>query len=150
MKNFTTYLFVMFMVMFWVFRMVVAVCYNLGVEFITTPLDLNYEIVLLFLTFLSIILVVKRSILGGIIYFIGNGLYFGMTIYEGIIRTGENYIDVLFAFMGIVLPFLVLLDLILDKNRKAHPVDKKTDWFYKNEAYDRELDERADKNHYKF
>jgi len=44
----------------------------------------------------------------------------------------------------------VLFDLLFDKNRKEHPVDKKTDWFYKNENFDRKLDERADKNHYKF
>lgn len=43
-----------------------------------------------------------------------------------------------------------MFDLILDKNRKAHPVDKKTDWFYKNKDFDRQYDERADKNQYKF
>lgn len=150
MKNFTTYLFVMFMAMFWVFRIIVAACYNLGVNFITAPLDLNYEIVLLFLTFVSMILVIKRSILGGIIYLIGNGLYFGMVIYQGLTATGSNYVDVLFALIGVALPFLVLFDLLLDKNRKVHPVDKKTDWFYKNKDYDRQLDERADKNQYKF
>ena len=41
------------------------------------------------------------------------------------------------------------LDKNPDKNRKAHPKDKKTDWFYKNEQYDRKLDERADKNNYR-
>lgn len=150
MKNFTTYLFVMFMAMFWVFRIIVAVCYNLGVNFITAPLDLNYEVVLLFLTFVAMALVIKRSILGGIIYLIGNGIYFGMTIYQGLIGTSTNYVDMFFAFIGIVLPLLVLFDLLLDKNRKEHPVDKKTDWFYKNKDYDRQLDERADKNQYKF
>ena len=61
-----------------------------------------------------------------------------------------NYADILFAFIGIILPVAILFDLLLDKNRKEHPVDKKTDWFYKNENFDRKLDERADKNHYKF
>lgn len=150
MKNFTTYLFVIFMAMFWVFRMIVAVCYNLGVNFVTAPLDLNYEVVLLFLTFISMILVIKRSVLGGIIYLIGNGIYFGMTIYQGLFGSSANYVDTFFAFIGILLPLLVLFDLLLDKNRKDHPVDKKTDWFYKNKDYDRKLDERADKNQYKF
>ena len=50
---------------------------------------------------------------------------------------------------GIILPLAVLIDLLLDRGRKEHPVDKKTDWFYKNEKFDRELDERADKNNYR-
>ena len=41
------------------------------------------------------------------------------------------------------------LNVLLDKNRKAHPVDKKTVWFYKNEQYDRKFDERADRNQYR-
>ena len=49
MKNLTTYLFVMFMIMFWVFRIIVAVCFNLGINFIVTPMDLNFEVILLFL-----------------------------------------------------------------------------------------------------
>ena len=40
-------------------------------------------------------------------------------------------------------------DLLLDKNRKENPKDKKTDWFYKNEEFDRKLDDRADKNNYR-
>ncbi len=155
MKNLTTYLFVIFMAMFWVFRIVVAFCYNLGVEFLVTPTDINFEIILLFLTFVSMILVIKRSTLGGIIYLIGNGLYFGTTLFNivtGITsgNTNINLAETFFAFLGIILPLLVLFDLLLDKNRKEHPVDKKTDWFYKNKEFDRQLDERADKNQYKF
>ena len=43
----------------------------------------------------------------------------------------------------------VLFEMLIEKNRMAHPVDKKTDWFYKNEEYDRKLDDRADKNNYR-
>ena len=154
MKNVTTYLFVMFMAMFWVFRIIVAFCYNLGINFVVTPTDLNMEIVLLFLTFLAMILVIKRSTLGGIIYLIGNGLYFGTDIFNSImqITNGENlnYGNFFASFLGITIPLLVLFDLLLDRNRKEHPVDKKTDWFYKNKDFDRQYDERADKNQYKF
>ncbi|MCI9274764.1 MAG: hypothetical protein HFJ24_01675 [Clostridia bacterium] len=155
MKNLTTYLFVIFMAMFWVFRIVVSFCYSLGVNFITVPMDLNFEIILLFLTFVSMILVVKRSTLGGIIYLIGNGLYFGTSLFNIVSsliagNTYVNYADFMISFVGIILPILVLFDLLLDKNRKEHPVDKKTDWFYKNKEYDRQYDERADKNQYKF
>lgn len=155
MKNLTTYLFVMFMIMFWVFRIIVAFCYNLGIEFITTPMDLNFEIVLLFLTLVAMVMVIKRSILGGVIYLVGNGLYFGTIIINliPIIINGasiQTYMDLIFAAIGIILPLLILFDLLLDKNRKAHPIDKKTDWFYKNKDYDRKFDERADRNEYKF
>lgn len=151
MKNLTTYLFVIFMVMFWIFRIIVAFCYNLGIDFITIPTDLTFEIILLFLTFLSLILVIKRSILGGIIYLIGNGLYFGTSIFNAITSEAPiNYTDLVFSALGILLPILVLFDLLLDQNRKAHPVDKKTDWFYKNKDFDRKYDERADRNQYKF
>ena len=153
MKNLTTYLFVMFMAMFWIFRIVVAFCYNLGVDFITKPMDLNFEIVLLFLTFIAMILVIKRSALGGIIYLIGYGLYFGTSIFNtltsGQVMDMMTYTDIMFSGIGIVLPILVLFDILLDKNRKANPKDKKTDWFYKNKDYDREMDERADKNQYR-
>lgn len=153
MKNLTTYLFVMLMAMFWIFRIIVAFCYNLGVDFITQPIDLNFEIVLLFLTFIAMILVVKRSMLGGLIYLAGHGLYYGYYIFtlltENQTMSAQNYIDLIFAAMGIILPLLIVFDTLLDKNRKAHPTDKKTDWFYKNKDYDREMDERADKNQYR-
>ena len=86
MKNLTTYLFVMFMGMFWIFRILVAFLYNLGVDFVAVPTDLTFEIILLFLTFIAMILVIKRSTLGGIIYLIGNGLYFGTDIFITITR----------------------------------------------------------------
>lgn len=153
MKNLTTYLFVILMAMFWIFRIIVAFCYNLGVDFITQPIDLNFEIVLLFLTFVAMILVIKRSMLGGLIYLAGNGLYYGYYVFNILTANQtmslQNYTDLMFAIIGIVLPLLVVGDTVLDKNRKAHPTDKKTDWFYKNKDYDREIDERADKNQYR-
>ena len=86
-------------------------------------------------------------------YLIGNGLYFGTSIFNSINAAGGstiNYLDMLISFIGLILPILVLFDLLLDKNRKAHPSDKKTDWFYKNKDYDRQFDKRADRNEYKF
>ena len=155
MKNLTSYLFVMFMGMFWVFRIVITLCYNIGVDFMVVPYDLNYEIVLLFITFISMILVIKRKMLGGVIYLISNGLYFGMSLFNTISlmsdgRGLQNGMDLVFSAIGIILPLMVFLDLLLDRNRREHPVDKKTDWFYKNKDFDRQFDERADRNEYKF
>ena len=61
----------------------------------------------------------------------------------------EDYMSLLVALVGIAIPVAALFDVLLDKNRKLNPKDKKTDWFYKNEAYDRKFDERADKNNYR-
>ena len=100
------------------------------------------------------ILVVKRSILGGLIYLLGNGLYFGYYMYTILANMNgslslQNSTDLIFAVIGIILPLLVVGDTVLDKNRKEHPTDKKTDWFYNNKEYERKLDERADKNQYR-
>ena len=59
------------------------------------------------------------------------------------------YMGVLFEFVGLILPLAAIFDVLLDKNRKAHPTDKKTDWFYKNKQFDRQMDERADRNNYR-
>lgn len=151
MRNFSTWILVMFMVMFWIFRIMVILFANLSIDFITVPMDANFEIVLIFLTLVSLILIVKRNMLGGLIYLAGNGLYFGIGIYNEIMNvSGMNYVDMIFDLIGITLPMLIIFDLLLDHNRKEHPVDKKTDWFYKNKEFDRKLDERADKNQYKF
>lgn len=61
---------------------------------------------------------------------------------------GQN-MQLIFSMLGIILPLAVLIDLVLDKNRKDNPKDKKTDWFYNNEEFDRKLDDRADKNNYR-
>lgn len=159
MKNFSTWLLVMFMVMFWVFRIIVAFTYELKMDFEgIEPINQTIEIILLFVVLLCLILVVKRKILGALLYLLAYGMYFGTTLVDGVKVMIENsydltdvstYLNVFIALIGIALPVAVLMDLLLDKGRKANPKDKKTDWFYKNEKFDRNLDERADKNNYR-
>lgn len=156
MKNFSTMLLVMFMVMFWIYRMVVALMAELAIDIGgVVPLEMTTEIVLLFVALLCIILVVKRKMVGALMYLLTYGLYFGTSLISGLTSmtsgsfTPEMALNTFVSLIGIVIPIAVLFDLLLDKNRKAHPVDKKTDWFYKNEEYDRDMDERADKNNYR-
>lgn len=159
MKNFSTWLLVMFMVMFWVFRIIVAFTYELKMDFGgIEPINQTIEIILLFVVLLCLILVVKRKILGALLYLLVYGMYFGTTLVDGVKVMIENsydltevstYLNVFIALIGIALPVAVFMDLLLDKGRKANPKDKKTDWFYKNEKFDRNLDERADKNNYR-
>ena len=48
MKNFSTWLLACFMVMFWVFRIIVALMAQLHQDFFITPFDETMEIILLF------------------------------------------------------------------------------------------------------
>ena len=156
MKNFSTWLLVMFMAMFWAFRVIVAVMPEFGTTLGNiVPLNSQIEIVLSFVVLACMVLVVKRKVLGGLIYVIGYGMYFGVDLFNniGAIMEGSlstaNSINAFISFIAIILAVAVLFDLLLDKGRKANPKDKKTDWFYNNEQYDRQLDERADKNNYR-
>jgi len=156
MRNFSTWMIVMLAVLFWIFRVVVAVTASMALEFMATPMDLTVEIVLLFVTVLSFILIVKRQVLGALLYLATYSLYFGADLFqtlplliEGATLNLTQYTNLFFSFVGMLLPIAVLFDMLLDKNRLNHPKDKKTDWFYTNKEYDRQLDERADKNNYR-
>lgn len=155
MRSMPSYLLLIFMVMFWIFRIVVAFTSSLAIDIGFTPININLEIILLFVTLVSIALVGKRMLVGAIIYLISYGLYFGVDLYNIVVQimqaqtTVTDYSNTLASFIGVVLPLAVFFNMLMDKNRTNHPVDKKTDWFYKNDEYDRKLDERADKNEYR-
>lgn len=161
MKNFSTWMLIMFMAMFWVLRIIIAFTYEMGGSFGgIEPFNQTLEIILLFVVLLCMLLVIKRKIIGALIYLLAYGMYFGtnlMTNVTTILSSAVEitptsmgmYLGMLVSLIGIALPLAVLFDLLLDKNRKANPKDKKTDWFYKNEQFDRKMDDRADKNNYR-
>ncbi len=158
MKNFSTWLLVCFMVMFWAFRIVVTLMAELHQDFGgIVPLNKILEIILLFVVLVCIILVVKRKMIGALMYLLSYGIYFGTDILKNINTIIEvegqlpatTFMNLFVSFIGVILPIAVLLDMLVDKNRKNNPKDKKTDWFYNNEKFDRKLDDRADKNNYR-
>ena len=159
MKNLSTWLLAMFMVMFAGFRVIVTITNQQGEPFAGLVVEnIVLEIALIFLTLLCLILVVKRKLIGALIYLLSYGMYFGTTLVNGIITMTQNsyvitdvstYLNVFIALIGIALPLAILFDMLVDKGRKANPKDKKTDWFYKNKDFDRNLDDRADKNNYR-
>jgi len=156
MKNLSSWLIVMFIGMFWLFRIIVAVTGQLGMDFFVQPIDNNIEVVLLFVVLLCIPFIFKRKLIGALIYLGAYGWYFGMGLFDNVMTVigGETlamagYMDMFIALIAIVLPIVAVFDILLDKNRKKNPIDKETDWFYKNKEYDREMDERADKNNYR-
>ena len=155
MKNFSSWLIAIFAFMFWGFRLIATVLYSVGIDFLFIPSNMTMEITLLFITFLCICFIIKRKLLAVLIYLVCHFIYYGptfinhfMQIINGTLST-DLYMGILFEFFGLVLAIFAMFDVLLDKNRKAHPIDKKTDWFYKNKDYDRKLDERADKNNYR-
>ena len=156
MTSLFSYLITMFAVMFWTFRVVVAVTYTASMDFGIMPLDINMEIIVLFVTLFSLILIVKRNIIGALIYFIAYGLYFGTDLYNGVInimngQTGVmDYTSLFLSFIGVLIPVLTVFDIFFNKERKGSTKNKKTDWFYTNKEYERKFDERADRNQYKF
>ena len=157
MKKFSTYLLVMFMIVFWIIRIIITLASQLGKDFMgMVPINEPFEIAILFATLLCLVLIVKRKLIGSILYLTLHAIYFGgdITTKLSVITNNEvltisQSTELMFSIIGIILPLAVLIDLLLDKNRKLNPKDKKTDWFYKNEEYDRKLDERADKNNYR-
>lgn len=152
MKRFSSILITIFAFMFWGFRCITTILYSIGTEFVAAPIDITMEVALLFITFICICFIIKRKMLPVIIYLISHVLYYGMYIYQNILTqtiTLDNYINLFFSVIGIAIPIAALIDVLLDKNTQNHYVDKQTDWFYKNEKYDREMDERADRNQYR-
>ena len=162
MTNFSTWMLAVFMVMFWLFRAIVALCTQYSIDLMgIVSYNFNIEVIIAFLTLLCIVLVVKRKLIGSLLYLMLYGTYFGehfitniIPLIQGNVTLSIEYImNVFVDFVAIVLALAVLLDILVDKGRKANPIDRKTDWYFKNEKYDEELkdrDQREDKNEYKF
>lgn len=152
-----SYLITMFAGLFWIFRVVVAVTTSLNIDIGFTAPDLTAEIIMLFVALLCIVLIVRRQLIGAILYIVSYGWYFGKDILNAFlqIQNGEQLatmqaFNVFIAFIGVIIALATVVDIAINKNRKGSTKDKKTDWFYKNEQFDREFDERADRNNYKF
>ena len=157
MKSLASWLLVMFMGLFWLFRIVIAFQDQYGKDFGGfIAFNSTIEIVLIFVVILCMILVLRRMLLGGIIYFLAYGYYFGGYIFTtGLpgLMEGTASMQILqntfVSAIGLVIAFCVLFDLVIARVRRKDPKDKKTDWFFQNENYDRKYDERADRNEYK-
>lgn len=162
MRNFSTWLLSIFMVMFWMLRAIVALCTQFSIDLLgIVAYDFNMEVLIAFVTIPCIILVVKRKLVGALFYLALYGIYFGehlvtnlMPMFESqSVLTMDLTMNLIFDVVGVLLAVFVLLDMLVDKGRKANPLDRKTDWYFKNEKYDEELkkrDQREDKNEYKF
>lgn len=153
--SFFGFLLGLFAIIFWVIRVVVAFTASMGIEFFLDPLDIRIEIILTFITLIYIILIFKRSIIGALIYMFSYWGYFGVYIYKIFTGTQEvvfnDYLNVLVSTIGVILPFIIFMNIGFSQSSKKTSIKtRKTDWFFQNKDFDRQYDERADKNQYKF
>ena len=162
MSNFSTWMIAIFMIMFWIFRAIVALCTQYSIDFLgLEAYNFNLEVIIAFATVICIVLVVKRIMAGSLIYLVIYGVYFGEHLVANLITllqgntalTVDASMNLISDLIAIVLALFSVVDMLVDKGRKVNPIDKKTDWYFKNEKYDEELkgrDQREDKNEYKF
>ena len=158
MKSLSSWLLVMFMGMFWIFRIVVAFQAQYEQDFGGfIVFNLTVEVILLFLAIVCMALVLRRNIIGGIIYLGAYGYYFGGYIVTNSLPSlinGETLSmsvlqNTMIAAVGLLIALFVFFDLLIARVRRRDPKDKKTDWYFQNDKYDRKYDERADKNEYR-
>ena len=138
MGNFSTWLLAIFMVMFWMFRAIVALCTQFSIDMLgLVAYDFNWEVIIAFVTLLCIVLVVKRKMLGSLLYLMIYGVYFGehlvanaITIIQGQATLSVDLsLNLIADLVAIMLAVFVLFDMLVDKGRKANPIDRKTDWY---------------------
>jgi len=156
MRSLNSWLIVIFLIILWIFRIVVAITGQMEIDFVIKPIDVNVEIILLFVVLICIPFIINRKVIGAIVCFAAYAWYFTPSLLQNVLLVFENeivdvyiYVEILIEAVAIILPFIAIFDILLEKSKNKNPIDKKTDWFYKNEAYDRQLDERADKNNYR-
>ena len=146
-----SYMVNMFAIMFWLFRVYVALMVSSGSEIQFTTPGLELEITVIFITLISIFMIFKRNLIFASIYL---GTYFafftyGIALMNGNISTNTQLLNAMLMILGILIALLNFLDVMFNKNRKGSTKDNRTDWFYATDKYEREFDERADRNQYK-
>ena len=155
MRTMSNYLIIMFSVMLFIFRLIVVFTTALGIDFIVQSINIKYEIAYILIMLLSIILISKNKLTGAKIFVISSIVYYGPSLLNQITVVTSNVISIdmavqlLISLVGVIIPIFAFFIIAFAKEQEKRPVDKKTDFFYKNEAYDRKYDERADNNNYR-
>ena len=155
MRTMSHYLIIMLSAMLFIFRLVVVFTTVLGIEFIVQSINVNYEIVFLLVMLVSIILMTKSKLTGAIIFVASSLAYYGPTLLNQLTYLSSNTISIevamqiVISLVCVIIPIFAFFIIAFAKQQEKKPVNKKTDFFYKNEAYDRKYDERADKNNYR-
>lgn len=158
---FSTILILIFMIMFWLFRAIVAVCTQYSIDIIGIfAYNLTLEISISFIIIICIVLVAKRKIIGALAYTLIYGMYFGEHFFNEFIKliNGETLSiemtsNLVCDLCAILLALFCLMDSIVFRVRNKDSKHKTTEWYFEKNEYDKELekrDKRDDKNQYKF
>ncbi len=158
---FSTILILIFMIMFWLFRAIVAVCTQYSIDIIGIfAYNLTLEISISFIIIICIVLVAKRKIIGALAYTLIYGMYFGEHFFNEFIKliNGETLSiemtsNLVCDLCAILLALFCLMDSIVLRVRNKDSKHKTTEWYFEKNEYDKELekrDKRDDKNQYKF
>ena len=158
---FSTILILIFMIMFWLFRAIVAVCTQYSIDIIGIfAYNLTLEISISFIIIICIVLVAKRKIIGALAYTLIYGMYFGEHFFNEFIKliNGETLSiemtsNLVCDLCAILLALFCLMDSIVLIVRNKDSKHKTTEWYFEKNEYDKELekrDKRDDKNQYKF
>ena len=149
------------MIMFWLFRAIVAVCTQYSIDIIGIfAYKLTLEISISFIIIICIVLVAKRKIIGALAYTLIYGMYFGEHFFNEFIKliNGETLSiemtsNLVCDLCAILLALFCLMDSIVLRVRNKDSKHKTTEWYFEKNEYDKELekrDKRDDKNQYKF
>ena len=99
------------------------------------------------------VLIVKRNIVGPTVYLGLAFAYFGSSLYERFMAGASLDIisssEVILEICGILIPLLMFFDILTNKNKMNFAEARKTEWYFGTDKYDRQYDERADRNQYK-
>ena len=158
---FSTILILIFMIMFWLFRAIVAVCTQYSIDIIGIfAYNLTLEISISFIIIICIVLVAKRKIIGALAYTLIYGIYFGEHFFNEFIKlingqtlSIEMTSNLVCDLCAILLALFCLMDSIVLRVRNKDSKHKTTEWYFEKNEYDKELekrDKRDDKNQYKF
>ena len=140
-------------IIYWMFRVIVCLMATMQLEFFMVPYNTTFEIIMLFAIVACTVLIVKRNIIGPIVYLSLAFTYFGSSLYERFMAGASLDIisssEVILEICGILIPLFMFLDILTNKTKMNFAEARKTEWYFGTDKYDRQYDERADRNQYK-
>jgi len=158
MLTITNFLINSITVVHWIFRVLITWNYYEERAFVVQPYNYMFEMVLLFLTLFLFIWILKKKIWAGLIYFSGYGIYYGAEIYNFFVKTQSQYVlgnllknyNIISDFVCIFAVFLGFVYILSYKGKAGDKRMKRMEWFFGKGNHERNYDERADRNQYKF
>ena len=132
---------------FWGINIMALLAFQTGETFFIEPkLEFVLEIVLLFITLIALIFIGRQNVVGSLIYFIVQVIYSYGSL------KGNVQLDLITSFITyfqLGLSLFIMLNIFLIMKQRAKPIDEKRDWFFANDKFDKQKDEREDKNNYR-